>query len=328
MTETPSYSAQGKEREGPSSAVVGCCRLRVSPPCDPPPCLYRRSPHQAGRFNHPTSLRRVAIFPPLTSPHPRAAGSRVVGFPSPASPLADVLLFSPVIPFRSAPFPPPLHVVFPRGSPRQPRSPLSWRATTRGEVLASPTSTRGVPTTLSRIYYAQFSCSRDVFIFGSTPERCVHRVFRDSPSFFSSLSFSLSLSSSLSSPLRRFPCAVPVSPLYCSSVFLSLAPVSLDPPLRRGPLSPPYQPERVFFVFFFRETPPRRSFRSRIIIAVLSVPRLVVAATHAARLRCVYTRVAVHEPPADVWISFLSSLGRTRGLKCVSPVTITYKLKK
>lgn len=33
---------------------------------------------------------------------------------------------------------------------------------TRGEVLASPTSTRGVPTTLSRIYYAQFSCSRDV----------------------------------------------------------------------------------------------------------------------------------------------------------------------
>lgn len=39
---------------------------------------------------------------------------------------------------------------------------LSWRATTRGEVLASPTSTRGVPTILSRIYYAQFSCSSDV----------------------------------------------------------------------------------------------------------------------------------------------------------------------
>lgn len=121
---------------------------------------------------------------------------------------------------------------------------------------------------------------------------CAPRVSRLTV-FFLSVSLPLTLSFSASRPrFAAFPVSVPVSPVYCSSVFLSLlfSSTRLSAP-PRAPLQPRYLPERVFFVFFFRETPPRRSFRSRIIIAVLSVPRLVVAATHAARSRCVYTGI-------------------------------------
>lgn len=74
-----------KKKNGVSrveSAVAGC---EFSPPsilCRPSPA----APLQPSRFNHPTSLRRVDIFPPLTSPYPSTAQSRVVAIVLPSIP--------------------------------------------------------------------------------------------------------------------------------------------------------------------------------------------------------------------------------------------------
>lgn len=138
---------EGEEEESESrveSAVAGC----VFPPSPDPQPPSQRCPPTAHRFNHPTSLRRVAAAPPRR-PSPscnRESSGR-------GDPLLAPLALIPVPPLDSS------SLALPRLAPRPP---LARRATTRGEVLALPTSTRGVPTTLSRIYHAQFSCSRDV----------------------------------------------------------------------------------------------------------------------------------------------------------------------
>lgn len=135
-----------KKKNGVESSRVGCCRLRVFPSLDPlpplsgctPPAKSLQSPHVPPASRHiPPSDLSVPFNSPESSGRHRP----------PFDPLVHLLL-------------PPLDSSS-RSTPLSPRL-LSWRATTRGEVLASPTSTRGVPTTLSRIYYAQFSCSRDV----------------------------------------------------------------------------------------------------------------------------------------------------------------------
>ena len=168
------------------SAVAGC---EFSPTPDPLPPLPRLSPSKLVASITPRpSGESTYSPPPLTSLYPSAARSRVV---------ATVPLLQPLAHLS----PSPSGFVVSRFTP------LSLPA------VSPHGSSRGVPTTLSRIYYAQFSCSHDVSSSQAS--------FRSSQRFFSFVSFytpSLSFSCLCS---RRF-----FLPPFCRPSYVFLFPRS------------------------------------------------------------------------------------------------------